>query len=96
MKTEIVFRKNKTGDITAVFLNEAFKHYGNSLVCYAHIGQHGECSMDWLYQDTMPATKEEYQDLFKELTIIYDDTKLIVKDRLPPFFNVQVKLRNME
>lgn len=59
-------------EITAVLVNEP-ANLGNFL-CYAHVGQHGECSIQWVYEDTEPATPEEYSDLLDELEYIgYDD-----------------------
>ena len=36
--------------------------------CYAHLGQHSTCSKSFLREICRKATKEEYQDLFNELT----------------------------
>ena len=84
----IVFRKDKKdGEICAVFLDDIFNH-DYKLTCYAHIGQHGGCCIGWLYHDTVPATKWEYESLLKELTGIYsshDPATLTVKNRLPAY-----------
>lgn len=57
-----------------------------TLQCYAHVGQHGEASLDW-YHTTKRATPEEYADLLTELRSIYeaepDAVRLVVKQRLP-------------
>lgn len=42
-------------------------------VCYAHIGQHSECNLAWVFENTRPATFVEYRDLMRELRGIYDD-----------------------
>jgi len=34
--------------------------------CFAHIGQHSACDLGW-YNQTRPATPEEYADLKREL-----------------------------
>lgn len=50
-------------------------------VCYAHIGQHGECSRTWVRRHAEPAWQGEYQPLLDELEQIgYDD--LVVCDLL--------------
>ena len=51
-------------EVTAVFVDT-----GNFRMkeCYAHMGQHGTCGVDWLADMTRPATKKEYQALFDEL-----------------------------
>ena len=77
----VVFRFDR-GEVTAVFptlpANPGF------MVCYAHIGQHSECSRDWYYT-TRPATEAERASLLAELRQIYDDCELIVQRRLPPW-----------
>lgn len=62
--TKVLFRKDKSGEITAVFpeINE-----GRGLVaCYAHLGQHSSCSRPW-YFETKPAKPDEYAPLKREL-----------------------------
>ena len=80
----IVFRKDKDGNIDAVFLDDKFND-DYKLTCYAHVGQHGGCCIGWLYHDTKPATKWEYQSLLNELTNVYHDCTLTVKNRLPSY-----------
>lgn len=81
----IVFRKDKTGEVTAVFLNDIAHHNALNLVCYAHMGQHGVCSIDWLYTDTKPAKATEYQKLLLELTNHVGYTDLKIVSRLPSY-----------
>ena len=77
--TRVVFRKEKNGDILAVF-DEIFDINYN-LASYAHIGQHGGCSLEY-YRSTKPATAGEYAELLNELKYIgYDDLKIC--KRLP-------------
>lgn len=69
----VIFRANRSGDfkgdVTAIFpTQEANPGY---LVCYQHIGQHGECSLEW-YRGTRPAKLHEYADLLRELQGIYE------------------------
>ena len=51
-------------EVTAVFVDT-----GNFRMkeCYAHMGQHSTCGVDWIADTTRPATKKEYQELFNEL-----------------------------
>ena len=71
MKTKVIFYKepnenmNKGYNILAVFVDE------NPLLCYAHIGQHSECSTDYV-ADLARAKKHEYQELKNELTNLVD------------------------
>jgi hypothetical protein len=45
-KARVSFRESKDGEITAVFLDRIGT--GGNLVCYAHTGQHSECSVGWV------------------------------------------------
>jgi len=64
MGTPVYFCKFE-GEITAVLIQEQ-ANAGNYL-CYAHVGQHGECSRAWVREDTTPAWRGEYQSLLEEL-----------------------------
>lgn len=81
----VIFRAQKSGpfkgDVTAVF--PTLEATSGHLVCYAHIGQHGECSHGW-YRTTRPATEDEYRDLLRELRGIYeqDGDKLVLRKRI--------------
>lgn len=77
---DILFRKDKDTKEIVAFLPECPVNYGN-ILCYMHIGQHSEASLQY-YWDTVKATEEEYKPLLEELkNIIYDDI-LTVKKRL--------------
>ena len=79
-KLKVIFRKDKQcGDVIA-FLPELTANRGN-ILCYQHIGQHGEACLDY-YWSTEKASENEYADLLKELAEIYDDFELDVKQRL--------------
>lgn len=78
--TEVKFVKSKSGDfkgeVTAIFPYE-IANYEGSMMCYAHMGQHGSCCSEWLNSTTL-ATEEEYSALLSELISIgYDDLKII-------------------
>ena len=69
--TPILFRVHRSpvkygADVTAVFPCEPAGYDGDTMMCYAHIGQHGGCSLGWYYK-TRPATESEYADLKAEL-----------------------------
>lgn len=76
----VIFRaeRRKSPEITAV-LPDFEANHGN-MVCYAHVGQHGECSLDWYYS-TRSAKPVEYESLLAELQRIYDNN-LVVRCRL--------------
>ena len=65
MKTIIIFRKDKEGEVMAVLPYE-IADLSNNMTCYVHIGQHSAMSPVY-YRETKPATPEEYRDLLEEL-----------------------------
>ncbi len=65
--TKVIFRKDKTGEVTAVFPEVPASHTTlDSYSCYSHLGQHSSCCYEW-YRQTKPATPEEYASLKQEL-----------------------------
>ncbi len=62
-----VHRAPKThgADVTAIFPCEPADYDGRSMMCYAHVGQHGGCDLGWYYL-TRPATEAEYASLKHE------------------------------
>ena len=78
-KVKVIFRKDKHNNVIA-FFPEARVNYGN-IMSYMHIGQHGEASYEF-YLTTRNANKNEYTDLFAESRGIYDDSELVVKQRI--------------
>ena len=84
--TKVIFRKEKDGGILAVF--PIYWDYRYNLMCYAHIGQHGGCSLEYYREDTKPAKSEDYAPLLEELRAIgYDD--LQVCKRLPALSKIE-------
>lgn len=73
-KLPIIFRTQKAGDfkgeVTAVFPTIPGTS-GYDVTCYAHIGQHSTGSLEWMRNDTRPATDAERADLLAELRGIY-------------------------
>lgn len=78
--TEVIFRKERSGyfkgAITAVFPYLLDNYVEGTMMCYAHVGQHSGCSLDW-YFHTVPAKPEEYKELYEELTQIGYNLKVI-------------------
>ena len=64
----VLFRadRSKEFQVTAIFPTEPASRLNDHMTCYAHVGQHGACSLDW-YLDTRPAKPEEFADLKAEL-----------------------------
>lgn len=71
---KILFKK-ADDEIFAVFPYESFDGY---LTCYAHIGQHSLCDINYAY-DAKNASEDEYKDLLKELTNIYGKELMVLK-----------------
>lgn len=65
-ETAVMFRKFKDGEIIALFPYEPERTYG-TCNSYMHIGQHGTADLSGIIGRTMPATEEEYEDLYLEL-----------------------------
>ena len=56
-------------EVLAVFVDEKIKGVKEVIFeCYVSLGQHSTCSESFLAEKCRKATKEEYQDLFNELT----------------------------
>ena len=74
-KTEVLFLIEKPeddviyNDIFAFFPKEKWKTNTNLFTCYAHIGQHSACHIDYA-KECKEATKEQYLDLQRELESI--------------------------
>ena len=79
MKTIVIFRKFKEGDILALFPFE--EHNGPLCVSYQHIGQHSGADYGHCIDITRPAKPEEYEPLRRELVSIGYD--LEIRSRLP-------------
>ena len=66
-ETRVIFRVFKDGEIIALFPD---MHTGRGLIgSYMHIGQHGDAS-PLIVNDTKLATREQYEELYKELVKI--------------------------
>jgi len=64
MKTKVIFRID--GDeVVAVFPEDTTQ--SGSLGCYAHVGQHSNCTYGWYLTKTKPASPDQYEGLKKEL-----------------------------
>lgn len=78
-KLKVIYRKTNDGEVIA-FMPELPANYGK-IVCYAHIGQHSEATLEY-YQSTRSAKPAEYIALHTELKSIYNDVELDVKRRM--------------
>ena len=78
---DVTFRLEGDDDSIVAIFPRLESNYGRC-VCYAHIGQHGECSFGY-YRTTRPASPDQYAELLAELERIYDDCTLRVVSRIP-------------
>lgn len=83
-RDRVMFRFNddQYDPILAVFPDLKENRAGD-VTCYAHIGQHSACSMEYVLNDTNPASPAEYAPLKKELERIGYNLDVIDPDRLP-------------
>lgn len=58
-----------TNEVFAYFLGKKNQHPNGMQTCYCHIGQHSECSPEYVKECKL-ATPEQYADLKKELESI--------------------------
>lgn len=71
----VIFRVDKLGEVEAFF--PTLQTGLGFVTCYAHNGQHGEALYEYYRDDTVPARKEEYEPLLKELQSIgYNNLKV--------------------
>ena len=65
-KTDVIFRKEKDGEILALFphIVDTFTGY---VMAYAHVGQHSPADYNHCIKISKPAKPEEYKDLLNEL-----------------------------
>lgn len=76
--TQVIFRIYPSeNEVIALFPNEIADSECN-IGSYMHFGQHSPADYDFVMQNTKPATKEQYTQLYNELVEIgYDDLKII-------------------
>lgn len=85
--TPVLFRadtENGTTYITAVFPTDPGTNDFGTMSCYAHIGQHGSCSLGW-YRETRAAKPEEYEPLKRELEAKPYKYKFKIYRRIQPW-----------
>jgi hypothetical protein len=73
---KVIFRMFGDGQVIAFFPEIATDTLGYNCQSYMHVGQHGAASPS-LVASTKPAKEEDYQHLFKELTALGYDLKVV-------------------
>ena len=75
-KTKVIFRKFSNGEVLALFPEIVAVRIGYLCQSYIHVGQHGAADPSIVYR-TKLAKPDEYKDLYKELTDIGYNLKVI-------------------
>lgn len=75
--TPVIFRKEKDGEILAVFPYLSYRNY--TIDCYAHLGQHQTCTWPYVQYRTKKANPEEYKHLYNELVSIGYQLRILHK-----------------
>ncbi len=68
--TKVVFRKyKKEGDIIALLIEQPYSNppHPDRIMCYQHVGQHGEAYYSYCMEITVPAKPKEYASLKREM-----------------------------
>lgn len=83
--TPVIFRKDRTGDVVALFPYIAGDFDGWTCQSFRHIGQHGSADPAGVVRRTSPASEVEAYDLIVELTSApYFYRPLRILRRFPP------------
>jgi len=79
---KVIFRAWIYGcEVIALFPEIAFDTIGYNCQSYMHVGQHGAANPNSILSDTRPARPDEYRKLYKELTDMGYDLKIIKRFR---------------
>lgn len=78
--TEVIFRKGRRGIfkdwVTAIFPYELYNYYEWTMECWDIRSGSCACCLEF-YRDTIPASPEEYKELYDELTRMGYNLKVI-------------------
>lgn len=94
LKTVMIFRKYKNGEIIALMPYEVADFEGN-VMSFMHNGQH--CAADYygVINVTKTAKPEEYKDLLTELTAIGYEVKANLKRNYNFYLKELYRVRNL-
>jgi hypothetical protein len=93
-KTDVIFRKEKDGDICAFFPYDISDSKGN-ITHYAHIGQHSQAAWEYYLKDTKPCkSPNEYNDLFQELESLGYNLNIIQRRNYKKYLNAYYAVNN--
>jgi len=92
VKIDVMFRRDKANEVLAVFPYDISDSKGHCS-CYAHLGQHGGCSWDYVMTRTVPA--KEYSELQRELESIGYELNIVKRrnyDRYLKAYHEQISI----
>jgi hypothetical protein len=94
LKTVMIFRKYKSGEIIALMPYEIADLKGN-VTSYMHVGQHCAADYNHIINQTVPAKPEEYKDLLTELTAIGYEVKAKMNRSYKQYLKEYYRLENL-
>jgi hypothetical protein len=92
-KTDVIFRKEKDGEILALFPYVVDTLAGD-VMSYAHLGQHGAASYNYCIRKSKPAKPEEYKDLFAELESLGYNLRVIKRQSGRKYSEAYLSMRS--
>lgn len=96
MKTEVIFRKEKSGkfkgEIYALFPYEVETYKGDILL-YAHVGQHSHADYNHCINTSIPAKEHEFAPLKRELEEIGYILRIVKKRNYNKYIENYNKIR---
>ena len=74
---DVIFKKYKKENEIIAFFPYEVTHWAGYFTCYAHIGQHSQCNIDY-YKQCVRCSYDEYKPLLDELKMIgYDNLNIV-------------------
>ena len=73
----VIFRKFKKDNEVIAFFPDIRHHGYGTILSYMHIGQHSDADYYGLLADTVPATQDDYIDLYTELICIGYEPRIV-------------------
>lgn len=93
--TDVIFRKEKDGNVIAVFPYVIYDNIGN-VSCYSHIGQHSSMTWEYFFITKPCRNKHDFIDLYDELVSLGYNLNVIQKRHIKKYMSVyyETKERN--
>ena len=90
-KTDVIFRNFK-GEIIALF-PYLISNYNGDVTCYAHMGQHSSADYLHIISNSKPINNPKNLDLYKELSSIGYNLKVVKKQNYNKYLNELKNIR---